>query len=462
MILALFLVSCNPKQESQKVFVQVQLAAFEISGNGSQLDFPVFSGHISMEEIENTVNTTQEIHDKLSKIYDFKHFKSFGLMKWNSLFNPNDIINDGTPIFSGLSPDYGIKKYHAEILFSSINETTGEFALRISRSDDGSSGKSKYQKVRVKSGESVSIGSLYDEDRNKGLLFVLSMESINIKPKTTFQEIQDFFNHSKIEQTIPDFVERLLQESKDMKDWSVSTIADPDGKDSIVTISATFDQVENMSPEVKDEYVKMLEKKLSNQIGVSKPNDRNLIAIGKRLELLEEISLLTENRITKKERDILDQLETQLDQLKDDPIENEKTQKAYHDLAKQLNDFANKYVTTTQLTEKGKKYVTDLRSKNHPDAKFVPYDTPPQPLSSISPKYPQKAQDAGIEGMVIIRVFVDEYGKVQETMVLKGIPDSGLDEAATEAIKAVAWDPAKQKGEPVGVWISLPVNFKLK
>ena len=462
MILTLFLFSCNKPQDDPKVFVQVQLAAFEISGNGSQLDFPVFSEHISMEEIENTVNTTQEIHDKLSKIYDFKHFKSFGLMKWNSLINPNETINDGTPIFSGLSPDYGMKKYHAEILFSSIKETTGEFALRISRSDDGRSGKSKYQKVRVKSGESVSIGSLYDEDRNKGLLFVLSMESINIKPKTTFQEIQDFFNYSKIEQTMPDFVERLLQESKGMKDWSVSMSADPNGKDSIVTISATFDQADKMPPEVKAKYVKMLEKKLSNQIEVSKSNDRNLIAIGKRLELLEEISLLTENRITKKERNILDQIESQLSQLKEKPIEKEETQKAYYNLAKQLNDFANKYVTTSQLTEKGKKYVTDLRTKNHPDAKFVPYDTPPRPLSSISPKYPQKAQEAGIEGMVIIQVYVDEHGKVQETMVLKGIPDSGLDEAATDAIKAVAWDPAKQKGKAVGVWISLPVNFKLK
>jgi TonB family protein len=457
----IFAVSCDKKEGKDQIFVQVQLAVFEISGNGSQLDFPVFSGHISMEEIENTVNTTQEIHEKLSKIYDFKHFKSFGLMKWNSLFIPNESINNGVPIFSGLSPDYADEHYNAEILFSSINESTGEFALRISRKDDESYSQSKYQKVRVKSGESVSIGSLYDENRNKGLLFVLSMESIDIKPSTTFQEIESFFNHSKIEQTMPDFVERLLQKSKGMKDWSVSMSTDPNGKDSILTISATFDQVDKMPPEIKAEYVKMLEKKIAKQIDVSKTTDRNFIAIGKRLELLEEISLITENRITKKERDILDRLDAQLNLLKDKPIEKEETQKAYHDLAKQLNDFANKYVTTSQLTDNGKKYVTDLRSKSHPDAKSVPYDVPPQPLSSISPKYPKKAKAEGTEGMVIIQAFVDEFGKVKETIILKGVPNSGLNQAAEKAIKAVDWIPAKHKGNNVGVWISLPINFKL-
>ena len=57
---------------------------------------------------------------------------------------------------------------------------------------------------------------------------------------------------------------------------------------------------------------------------------------------------------------------------------------------------------------------------------------------------------------------MDEHGKVAETIVLKGVPNTGLDEAATESIKAVAWSPAQHEGKNVGVWISVPVNFKLK
>jgi len=51
---------------------------------------------------------------------------------------------------------------------------------------------------------------------------------------------------------------------------------------------------------------------------------------------------------------------------------------------------------------------------------------------------------------------------VKETVILKGIPNTGLDEAATEAIRGVRFRPAKQRERAVGVWISIPVNFRLK
>ncbi len=97
-----------------------------------------------------------------------------------------------------------------------------------------------------------------------------------------------------------------------------------------------------------------------------------------------------------------------------------------------------------------------------PRVKFIPYDDPPVPLRPIKPKYPEIAQEAGIEGTVVVQVFVDARGRVKETVILKGIPNTGLDEAATEAIRLVRFKPAKQRERAVGVWISIPVNFRLK
>ena len=97
-----------------------------------------------------------------------------------------------------------------------------------------------------------------------------------------------------------------------------------------------------------------------------------------------------------------------------------------------------------------------------PRVKFIPYDDPPVPLRPIKPKYPEIAQEAGIEGTVVVQVFVDERGRVKETVILKGIPNTGLDEAATDAIRVVRFKPAKQRERAVGVWISIPVNFRLK
>ena len=97
-----------------------------------------------------------------------------------------------------------------------------------------------------------------------------------------------------------------------------------------------------------------------------------------------------------------------------------------------------------------------------PKVKFIPYDTPPKPLRPIKPLYPEIAQEAGIEGVVVVQAFIDKKGRVKETTILKGIPNTGLDEAAMDAIRKTRFSPAKQRERKVGVWISIPVNFKLK
>ncbi len=97
-----------------------------------------------------------------------------------------------------------------------------------------------------------------------------------------------------------------------------------------------------------------------------------------------------------------------------------------------------------------------------PRVVFIPYDDPPVAMSPIRPSYPEIAQEAGIEGVVVVQAFIDEKGRVKETLILKGVPNTGLDEAAMEAIRKTRFRPAKQRERAVGVWISIPVNFKLK
>ena len=97
-----------------------------------------------------------------------------------------------------------------------------------------------------------------------------------------------------------------------------------------------------------------------------------------------------------------------------------------------------------------------------PKVVFIPYDDPPVAMSPIRPRYPEIAQAAGIEGVVVVQAFIDEKGRVKETLILKGVPNTGLDEAAMEAIRKTRFRPAKQRERAVGVWISIPVNFRLK
>mgnify|MGYP001194091559 FL=1 len=70
-----------------------------------------------------------------------------------------------------------------------------------------------------------------------------------------------------------------------------------------------------------------------------------------------------------------------------------------------------------------------------PKVVFIPYDDPPVAMTAIRPVYPEIAQEAGIEGVIVVQAFIDEKGRVKETQILKGVPNTGLDEAAMEAIR---------------------------
>jgi len=99
--------------------------------------------------------------------------------------------------------------------------------------------------------------------------------------------------------------------------------------------------------------------------------------------------------------------------------------------------------------------------------RFIPHDEPPQPVGGYtaiqrSLTYPEIALKAGVEGQVLVWAFVDKHGNVTNTLVKKSLGNNGCDEAAVKAIKSVKWKPAKQRDDPVGVWVMVPVEFKLK
>ncbi|MFH1853012.1 MAG: M56 family metallopeptidase [Candidatus Neomarinimicrobiota bacterium] len=117
-----------------------------------------------------------------------------------------------------------------------------------------------------------------------------------------------------------------------------------------------------------------------------------------------------------------------------------------------------KPIIKADATEKGYEVPEDI--------KFIPYDEPPEPLGGFDAimnnvVYPKAALEAGIEGTIIVMAHIDETGVVNETRVVKSIPGSGLDEAAALAISTTKFKPAQQRDRTVGVWITIPVNFKL-
>ena len=76
-------------------------------------------------------------------------------------------------------------------------------------------------------------------------------------------------------------------------------------------------------------------------------------------------------------------------------------------------------------------------------------------------EYPELAKEAGIEGRVIIAAFINKKGVPKNVYLVKGVFES-LDQVALSAVKQSRWIPAKQQGKRIGVWVNIPVSFKLK
>ena len=93
------------------------------------------------------------------------------------------------------------------------------------------------------------------------------------------------------------------------------------------------------------------------------------------------------------------------------------------------------------------------------------YDQPPKSKLGKSIfdflVYPKLAIEMKLEGKVFIKFFVDKKGKVRANSIqmIRGNPV--FEEAAVTAVKKSEWKPAKKDGKNVGIWMTVPVPFKL-
>lgn len=84
----------------------------------------------------------------------------------------------------------------------------------------------------------------------------------------------------------------------------------------------------------------------------------------------------------------------------------------------------------------------------------------PRKVKHVAPVYPNIARTARIEGVVILECAISPQGRVEGVQVLRGVPT--LDQAAVEAVKQWTYTPTLVGGVPVGVVMTVTVNFVLQ
>ena len=94
---------------------------------------------------------------------------------------------------------------------------------------------------------------------------------------------------------------------------------------------------------------------------------------------------------------------------------------------------------------------------------FVPLDEAPEIIENCLPEYPELARRAGITGSVWINVLIDAEGKVRDVKIAKASESkAGFEEAAVTAAYKTVWKPAISNKQPVAVWVTYQIVFKLQ
>lgn len=81
-------------------------------------------------------------------------------------------------------------------------------------------------------------------------------------------------------------------------------------------------------------------------------------------------------------------------------------------------------------------------------------------LHKVYPKYPELAVRAGLEGKVMLKLWVGRSGVVRSATVVKSDAEI-FSEPSLDAARKLVFSPATCNGTPISFWTTLPIRFKL-
>ena len=77
-------------------------------------------------------------------------------------------------------------------------------------------------------------------------------------------------------------------------------------------------------------------------------------------------------------------------------------------------------------------------------------------------EYPGVLRDAGVSGRVVVWLYVSDRGMVLDRRVSRASDNVQFDEAALRVATAIRFTPAENRGDPVAVWIEIPITFEAR
>ena len=86
---------------------------------------------------------------------------------------------------------------------------------------------------------------------------------------------------------------------------------------------------------------------------------------------------------------------------------------------------------------------------------------PPVLIERIKLDYPEKLRIKGIEGTVVLNLYISDSGEVKESKIYQSSGNDSLDKEALDYTNQLKFKPAMDNGIPINTWLSWTVNFRL-
>ena len=214
------------------------------------------------------------------------------------------------------------------------------------------------------------------------------------------------------------------------------------------------------------------EKTVGTKADKQQSNDweENLIFLGEQFGDAEPLIVIDGKVSTSEQLKALDKKEV-------DNITVMKNEGALKVYAKQFNaDTSNGilFINTKEYVKNGEKKVVEVvvKAKKPEEAekpldvveempKFPGGDAAMMEFLRNTVKYPEEAEENGIQGRVVVQFIIEKDGGISGAEVIKKVNEH-LDAEALRVIGEMPkWTPGKQKGEAVRVKFTLPVTFRL-
>lgn len=102
------------------------------------------------------------------------------------------------------------------------------------------------------------------------------------------------------------------------------------------------------------------------------------------------------------------------------------------------------------------------------DAEATPYSVAPvlsnadEVIEALDLHYPAHLREMTIGGTVQIYAYVLEDGSVSDVRIDESSGNQAIDDAALQVSFVLEYEPATRDGEPVPVWIKVPITFTLR